>query len=87
MGDTPKPKRQVVCKHCLPFGALMFYARPGNSKSLKVSLLLIKWNMVNPTNPVNDRKGRVEDIRKSESYSVMEWCDTKVMNVNTECFI
>ena len=72
MGGTPRSKRQVVCKHCWPLSVLMFVARPGNSKSLKASIMLIKWNTVNPTNPAKDRKGREEDIGKSESRSVME---------------
>ena len=73
MGGTPWPKWQVVKKHCCRLSVLMFGARPGNNKSLKESLLLIKRNMVNPTNPAKGRNGRIEDIGKSESQSVMDW--------------
>ena len=34
--------------------------------------------MVNPVNPVKYRKDRVEETRKSECHSVMEWIEVSV---------
>ena len=68
-GDTPQPKWHVVSRHCFILGALMFRIRPGNSKSLRVSISLIKWNVVNPVNPT--WKDRIEDTRKSERLPVI----------------
>lgn len=72
---TLLPKWRADWKHRWVFGALMFFAQPGKSESLRVSLFTpsIERNLVNPTNPI--RKGRVEDTRKSEGHSVIEWIE------------
>ena len=52
--------------------------RPGKSQSLKVLIMSIKRNVVNPIAPVEDRKDRVEDTGKSKSQSVMDWIEVSV---------
>ena len=75
---TLQPKGQVVRKQWCHLIVSLLVTRPEKSELLKVFKSSIKLDMVNPTNPIKDGKGRAEDIRKSECQSVMDWTELSV---------
>ncbi len=69
--DTPEPKWQAVRERYWGIVVLMLDAQPGNSNLLRESSMLIKRNVVRPTDPF--RKSWLREARESECRLVMRW--------------